>query len=503
MASMEVTTDGSTVTATISGTGATFPAYGIVWGDGTEDAAQTATHTYAASGQYQICFIYYDEADIVGCYQSACQDVIITGDGCTLNVTPFILSLTTSLVIDYSGVSAPEITINWGDGSPIEYGFSGTHSYALAGTYNICVNMVDLDFPDSCNLIQCVEVDLQEQTGSCEVTLNLVVDGAIVTAEAIGTGAVNENYIITWGDNSFTNGSTGVHSYDIAGTYEVCAVYGDFGPDGCSVSDCETIQADAGNGDCTLTVNATPLGLTVGITANGVGADNPEYSVDWGDGSPIEFGVPAVHTYDSYITYLVCVSYLDLNNIVGCQVNECVEVTLEDVATDCTVDINVVVDGTTVTANAVGEGAANPQYIITWGDGGLPTTGATGAYTYANTGSYQVCVTYVDLDAPLTCNVTDCELVDKVLENVLGVNAISIMPNPLSDNSILEFTLNHNSDLIIDVFDMLGNKVENIFTGTRGQGTHKINWNTSTLAQGIYFVKVKSATDEKTARVIR
>jgi hypothetical protein len=70
--------------------------------------------------------------------------------------------------------------------------------------------------------------------------------------------------------------------------------------------------------------------------------------------------------------------------------------------------------GTAVTATGVG--AENPQYIIAWGDGSFPAIGSSATYTYSTNGSYNLCVTFLDVNNPLACNVTECAMVDVTID---------------------------------------------------------------------------------------
>lgn len=504
-ATMDIVTNGNEVTVTINGSGASMPGYGIIWGDGNEDQVQSATHTYTAPGTYQICYVYYDQADIINCNQTACQDVIITGEGCTMDFIPMTLGLNVGLQINSSGASAPSFTIDWGDGSPVETTELANHVYAANGTYNICVTFTDLDNPDNCTLIQCHEVVLQENTGACTVTLTTSVDGSTVLATAVGEGALSSNYIINWGDGQFDMSSSATHIYSTMGEFEVCVIYGDFGPDGCNVTDCETVLIED-LGSCTLDLMTTITGLTVVLTGTASGASSPEISVDWGDSSPTGTSIPDAHTYTTAGTYQICASYIDLDNLENCQVVSCVEVVVEEVVSLCTVELTVNQTGNVVSVTALGDGAANPQYVITWGDGSFPTLADNGSHTYTVSNTYTVCVTYADLGNPTECNATDCEdvvITVGVDENILSDNALSVYPNPMNDESTIRLVLNKPAHVQLDLFDLAGKHVSNIYNGERGIGQQNIAFDVNAVAKGVYFLRLIAGQEEKTIKVIR
>ena len=507
IAYMDMSAAANNVTATIYGNGASNPGYIIDWGDDSQDFVSTATHTYTLEGNYLICFTYYDLNDVINCNQSACQEVIITTTGCYMDFTPTTLGLTASIFITSSAAGVPSISIDWGDNSPLQSGMSASHAYAATGNYNICVTFSDLDDPDNCTIYQCHSVFVEEQTGGCTVNLTVTVDGAIITADAVGTGAANANYIITWGDDTFDNAANASHFYLVTGTYEVCAVYGDLGPKGCSVSDCQMVQVDeVGTGSCAMSFSASSFGLNAGLNINATGAEDPSYVIDWGDGTDPTTILPAIHTYLNESVYLVCVSYMDMNNLDNCQISICQEVTITDPVTECSVELTLTQDGNSITVTSTGIGAVDPQYGINWGDNSLPTIAANGSHTYSAQGTYQVCVTYIDLSNPKGCSATSCapvDIVTAVEENLQYVNSAVMMPNPLTDNNTLEINLNKAAHIQIDVLDLLGKRVENILNGQRSSGVHRIGWNAQSLAGGIYFVRIKADNEERMIRVIR
>lgn len=500
----DIQTNGNEVTVTILGNGAVSPMYGIIWGDGSESTTQTATHVYEIPGTYEICYVYVDIANLENCNQTDCQQVIITGEGCSMNFIPMTLGLSVGLQINSFGASAPSYTINWGDGSPVETGDNTNHTYEADGTYNICVTLTDLDNPDNCALLQCEQVVVSQSTGACSVSLSTTVDGSMVQAVATGEGALSANYIITWGDDQFDMTSSATHNYTTTGEFEICVVYGDFGPEGCSATDCETVLIED-LGSCSLELTPVVTGMIVVLGGTASGATTPEYSVEWDDGSTGNT-FPDVHTYATPGTYQICVSYVDLDNLENCQVVSCVDVVVEESTSECTVEMVLTMDNNTATVTSTGSGATSPLFVILWGDGSTPTNSDNGSHTFTTSGTYQICVLYGDAADPLTCNTSDCEDVTitvNVNEVILGENAISVLPNPMNDESSLSIQMGKPAHVQADIFDMTGKLVLNIFNGERGQGKQNMSFNSANLASGVYFLRVKANEEERTIKVVR
>jgi hypothetical protein len=68
-------------------------------------------------------------------------------------------------------------------------------------------------------------------------------------------------------------------------------------------------------------------------------------------------------------------------------------------------------------------------------------------------------------------------------------------PNPFNMNTQISFVLEEKSDVYLEVFDLLGRKVANVFSGKAEAGKTTINWkarsdNNEELASGIYYYKV-------------
>jgi hypothetical protein len=72
--------------------------------------------------------------------------------------------------------------------------------------------------------------------------LTITQSGSEVLVVAEGTGAVEPSYFIDWGDNGLPLlASTGTHSYDAGGAFDLCVTYSDLSNAGCSATACETI----------------------------------------------------------------------------------------------------------------------------------------------------------------------------------------------------------------------------------------------------------------------
>ncbi|MCP3681849.1 MAG: T9SS type A sorting domain-containing protein [bacterium] len=69
-------------------------------------------------------------------------------------------------------------------------------------------------------------------------------------------------------------------------------------------------------------------------------------------------------------------------------------------------------------------------------------------------------------------------------------------PNPFNATTTIQFDLEKESQVSLDVYDILGRKVTTLAEGVHQAGEHKVNWDASTYSSGVYFYKL--TTNDKT-----
>jgi hypothetical protein len=90
--------------------------------------------------------------------------------------------------------------------------------------------------------------------------------------------------------------------------------------------------------------------------------------------------------------------------------------------------------------------------------------------------------------------VADPSIVD---ERLAGVPMHYILeqnyPNPFNPSTTIKYGLPSRSNVRIEVFNMLGQKLATLFEGEQNAGYHLVHWHTG-IASGIYFYRIE-ATD--------
>jgi hypothetical protein len=65
-------------------------------------------------------------------------------------------------------------------------------------------------------------------------------------------------------------------------------------------------------------------------------------------------------------------------------------------------------------------------------------------------------------------------------------------PNPFNAQTIIQYSLPSQSLVTIDIFDILGRKVETLVNGIMPMGEHQATWGANGHASGIYFYRIKA-----------
>ena len=76
--------------------------------------------------------------------------------------------------------------------------------------------------------------------------------------------------------------------------------------------------------------------------------------------------------------------------------------------------------------------------------------------------------------------------------------AMNIFPNPSNSIASISYSLESSSDVKIELFNLVGEKVKSVFAGNQNAGEQKLNIDCTDLNSGIYFVKRIAGKTEKT-----
>jgi hypothetical protein len=67
-------------------------------------------------------------------------------------------------------------------------------------------------------------------------------------------------------------------------------------------------------------------------------------------------------------------------------------------------------------------------------------------------------------------------------------------PNPFNSATTIQFGLPKSSEVSINIFNIYGQKIENLFEGKKPAGYHKLIWNASDKPSGTYFIRMQASS---------
>lgn len=287
---------------------------------------------------------------------------------------------------------------------------------------------------------------------SCALTLSpATINGNSVAMTANLVGGVTPNsYSWDMGDGTTYTTQNVYHTYQNAGTYNVCVLGAD--ATGCIDTSCVTIIANGsgGGGNCTASFSYFPDSmntLTQYFFANASGGTAPyTYSWDFGDGNTSTVQSPT-HTYAVDSIYNVCVTITDANG--------CISVDCQPVIVFTTQNCYTYMTYTPDSTNSMVQyfstqtiGTAPYTYVWDFGDGTTSTQNAP-IHTYAQAGAYTVCVTVTDATG---CTSTDCQylFINTNTPCTTSFTASATAMNPLD---YMFTSINANSPNILYLWD--------------------------------------------------
>ena len=82
------------------------------------------------------------------------------------------------------------------------------------------------------------------------------------------------------------------------------------------------------------------------------------------------------------------------------------------------------------------------------------------------------------------------------------INVFGAYPNPFNAATTIRFELPAQSNVVIDIYDLLGRKVANAFKGIKPAGYYQITWQADDYSSGLYFYRIGIGSYSKTGKMI-
>jgi hypothetical protein len=77
-----------------------------------------------------------------------------------------------------------------------------------------------------------------------------------------------------------------------------------------------------------------------------------------------------------------------------------------------------------------------------------------------------------------------------------------VYPNPFNPETRIEFSLEQNVQVTVEVFNIKGQKVADLIDETLPAGNHDLTWQAQNLPTGVYFLKIKAGEYMKMEKLL-
>jgi hypothetical protein len=82
-----------------------------------------------------------------------------------------------------------------------------------------------------------------------------------------------------------------------------------------------------------------------------------------------------------------------------------------------------------------------------------------------------------------------------------GYNLIGNFPNPFNPSTTIKFSVPKQSIVSLNIYDVTGRLIENLFSSEISGGNYEIMWDASCFSSGLYFVRMESGSYNKAIRM--
>jgi hypothetical protein len=89
---------------------------------------------------------------------------------------------------------------------------------------------------------------------------------------------------------------------------------------------------------------------------------------------------------------------------------------------------------------------------------------------------------------------------DNLIPNTFSIS--QNYPNPFNAQTTIQYSLPRQSTVLIDIFDILGRKIETLAEGIKPVGIYQAIWDASKQSSGIYFYRIKADDKIETRKMV-
>ncbi|MBK9730972.1 MAG: PKD domain-containing protein [Chitinophagaceae bacterium] len=476
----------------------------FVWsfGDGTSSTDINAEHYYSSQGIYEVC-LFMQNAN--GCADQHCDTLYVDSTN-TVSCFAGFNYTEDGLQLTFSNSSIPgagQIACSWnfGDGST-STAFEPVHEYSQAGMYLVCLQISSLL---GCSDTYCEFVTVTNP--GCSASFTFQAAGSEVQFYASNGSGGTGTYSWNFGDGETSSQVNPLHNYAAAGLYNVCLQYTD---SNCSATACDSFYVNSGD-SCYADFYAYQSYASVIFMSYNYDPSKT-YFWDFGDGTYAS-DASVSHQFQDEGIYTVCLVVSDSS----CMATSCQSIyyspdSISNNGGSCEAAFEVAAIDTansTVWLTEMSTGANS--YLWSFGDG-TSSTVQYPSHTYAQNGSYQVCLS-IECDSNNTSSycqwiglmdslvnggvdITRSGFVLNVKPQVISAispietQKLTVFPNPVNDALQFTFPASINGIANLRILNRVGQLVDqkNIAVNAGGFNTVDLRH----LNSGMYLLQLVS-----------
>lgn len=151
-----------------------------------------------------------------------------------------------------------------------------------------------------------------------------------------------------------------------------------------------------------------------------------------------------------------------------------------------------------ITSDATFQNAGNVIKMTDYGTAGMPKTVVLGGTTHTVFYNVNGTVTSTGLQTAITNALNSTT---GIQEQGATLTSLNLYPNPADIRTEISYSLGTASEIKIDIYNVVGEKIATVFSGQQGQGEHNMAVDTQKLSSGIYFIKFSGGNEEKTIKL--
>lgn len=98
--------------------------------------------------------------------------------------------------------------------------------------------------------------------------------------------------------------------------------------------------------------------------------------------------------------------------------------------------------------------------------------------------------------------IDDITVIDGIHNNPRCMAALHNYPNPFNATTTIEFTIAETRHVTIEIYDLLGKRIETLIDRYMETGRHQVVWDASGYSSGVYFYRIEAGEFVETKRMV-